>query len=133
MESSRIAIVFDDESQRRRFAAHFGASARVREVSGGDELTRLASARALDVVIAGVLNRNDEFLALALRELGRSAPEITIVGVFEPSRPSLDEAADLAREVPRMGLSLPAGLARGSSISFTRGQHHRPPRRSPSG
>lgn len=109
MGSSRIAIVFDDESQHKRFAAHTGAGARVHEVSGGDELTRLAAARALDVVIAGVLNRNDEFLALALRELGRSAPEIVLVGVFEPSRPSLDEAADLAREVPTMGFACRPG------------------------
>jgi hypothetical protein len=130
MGSSRIAIVFDDESQRRRFAAHFGAEARVHQVSGGDELTRLAAAGALDVVIAGVLNRNDEFLSLALRALGRTAPEITIVGVFEPSRPSLDEAADLAREVPAMGFARRPGqrfeylirrrTARQAAPTFTR-------------
>lgn len=103
MGSSRIAIVIDDETQRRRFVAHIGANARLHEVSGGDELTRLAAARSLDVIIAGVLNRNDQFLTQALRELGRTASDIALVGVFEPSRPSLDEAADLAREVPAMG------------------------------
>ena len=109
MRPSRIAIVFDDDSQRKRFTTHSGAGARVQEVSGGAELTRLAAARALDVVIAGVLHRSDEFLGLALREIGRRAPEITIVGVFEPSRPSLDEAADLAREVPTMGFACRPG------------------------
>jgi len=101
----RIAIVMDDERQRRRFGAPLGPSARVHELSGGDELRTLAAARAIDIVIAGVLNRNDEFLALALRELNRTAPELVMVGVFEPSRPSLDEAADLAREIPAMGFA----------------------------
>ena len=114
MGSSRIAILIDDESQRKRFAEHAGAGARLHEASGGDELTRLAAARSLDVVIVGVLNRNDEFLASTLRELGRTAPEIAIVGVFEPSRPLLDEAADLAREIPGMGFS--AAPALGSII-----------------
>src|SRR5688572_4342976 len=99
MGSSRIAIVIDDETQRRRFVAHIGTNARVHEASDSDELTRLAASRSLDGIIAGVLNRNDQFLAHSLRELGRTAPDITLVGVFEPSRPSLDEAADLAREV----------------------------------
>src|SRR4051794_19173421 len=103
MGSSRIAVVIDDESQRRRFTAAMGGEAWIHEVAGGDELARLAAGRGIDVVVAGVLNRNDPFLASALGELGRAAPEIVIVGVFEPSRPSLDEAADLAREIPSMG------------------------------
>ena len=103
MRSSRIALVIDEESARRLYAAHIGASARLHEVSKGDELTRLVAAGTIDGVVAGVLNRTDEFLPLALRQLGRLAPEIPIVGVFEPSRPSLDEAADLARELPAMG------------------------------
>jgi hypothetical protein len=103
MGSSRIALVVDDESQRRRVAEHIGGSGRIHELSGGDELVKLAAARALDVVVAGVLHRNDPFISSALRELGRTAPEIALVGLFEPSRPSLDEAADLARELPRMG------------------------------
>jgi hypothetical protein len=102
--SWRIAIVIDDELQRRRFGAQLG-SARVREVSGADELRSLARARAIDIVIAGVLNRNDEFLPSVLRELSRTAPELVMIGIFEPSRPSLDEAADLAREIPAMGFA----------------------------
>jgi len=105
----RIAIVMDAERQRRRFGAPLGPSARVHEVSGGDELRSLAAARAIDTVIAGVLNRNDEFLPLALRELSRTAPELVMVGIFEPSRPSLDEAADLAREIPAMGFACRPG------------------------
>lgn len=101
--SWRVAIVMDDEQQRRRFAALITPGARVHEVSGGSELRRLAAARSIDLVIAGVLNRNDEFMPAVLRELGRSAPHVAMVGVFEPSRPSLDEAADLARENPLMG------------------------------
>lgn len=99
----RIALVIDDETQRSRFAAHIGAGPRVYEIAGGVELKSLVRAGAIDVVIAGVLNRNDEFLPLALREVARTAPEVVIVGVFEPSGPSLDEAADLAREIPTMG------------------------------
>lgn len=101
--SGRIAFVIDDETQCRRFADHIRTAARVYEVSGGAELRSLVSARAIDVVVAGVLNRNDEFLPSVLRELSQTAPEIVLVGVFEPSRPSLDEAADLAREIPTMG------------------------------
>jgi hypothetical protein len=52
-----------------------------------------------------VLHRNDEFLGSALRELSRTAPDLALVGLFEPSRPSLDEAADLAREIPTMGFA----------------------------
>jgi hypothetical protein len=107
--SGRIAFVIDDETQRRRFAAQIGAGARVYEVSGGAELRSLVRARAIDVVIAGVLNRNDEFLPSTLRELCERAPELVIVGLFEPSRPSLDEAADLAREIPMMGFACRPG------------------------
>jgi len=103
--SWRIAIVIDDDLQRRRFGARLGPSARLHEVPDGDELRRLAAARAIDLVIAGVLNRADEFLPAALREISRQTPEIFMVGVFEPSRPSLDEAADLAREIPVMGFA----------------------------
>jgi hypothetical protein len=117
--SGRIAFVIDDETQRRRFADQLGAGARIYEISGGDELRSLARARAIDVVIAGVLNRNDEFLPSALRELGQAAPGIVIVGVFEPSRPSLDEAADLAREIPAMGFVCRPG-ARFEYLSRTR-------------
>lgn len=101
--SLRIAIVIDDEPQRRRFAASVAPGARIYELSGGDEVVRLTRSRAIDVVIAGVLNQGDQFLSSALREIGQAAPYITLIGVFEPSRPSLDEAADLAREIPAMG------------------------------
>ena len=102
MGPSRIAIVIDDEAQRRRFAAQVGAGSRIVDPSGGEELTNLTAVGAVDVIIAGVLNRNDEFLPSALRDIARTAPDVTIIGVFEPSRPSLDEAADLSREVPAM-------------------------------
>jgi hypothetical protein len=98
--SPRIALVFDDELQRRRFAEHIGPGARVYQVSGGDELVKLAAAGALDVAVIGVLNRADQFLPSALRELRTVAPQVGIVGVFETSGPSIDEAADLARELP---------------------------------
>jgi hypothetical protein len=98
--SPRIALVLDDELQRRRFAEHVGPGTRVYHVPGGDELVKLAAASALDVAVVGVLNRSDQFLPSALRQLSTVAPDVAIVGVFEASRPSLDEAADLARELP---------------------------------
>ena len=101
--SGGIALVLDDDTQRRHFAAHIGAGTRIYEVSSGVELKALVESRSVNVVIAGVLNRNDEFLPSELRALSRTAPEIVTVGVFEPTRPSLDEAADLAREIPTMG------------------------------
>ena len=101
--SPRIALVFDDELQRRHFAEHIGPGARLYHVPGGDELVKLAAAGAIDVAVVGVLNRADQFLPSALRELRTVAPQVAIVGVFESSRPSLDEAADMAREIPAMG------------------------------
>jgi hypothetical protein len=99
----RIALVFDDELERRRFADHIGPGVQVYHLPGGDELVRLAAARAVDVAVAGVLNRNDHFLPSALRELSTIAPDVAIVGVFEPSQPSLDEAVAMARELPAIG------------------------------
>lgn len=122
--SLRVAIVIDDEPQRKRFVAHIHSGARVYEMPGGAELLRLAAARAVDLVIAGVLHQNDEFLPAALRELARTAPDIAMVGVFEPSRPSLDEAADLAREIPFMGFVSRPG-ARFEYLTRPRGS--RPP------
>jgi hypothetical protein len=107
--SWRIAIVIDDELQRRKWVAQLSRGAQVHEVSGGNELRSLAVARAIDSVIAGVLNRNDEFLPAALGELSRTAPELGMIGIFEPTRPSLDEAADLAREIPAMGFACRPG------------------------
>jgi len=119
---SRIAIVIDDERQRRRFVAPLGPAVRIHEVSGGDELKKLAAAGAVDVIIAGVLNRHDEFLPSALRDLSRTAPDLGMIGIFEPSRPSLDEAADLAREIPAMGFVSRPGSR------FEHLLHTRPPR-----
>jgi hypothetical protein len=72
-------------------------------VPGGKELVKLAAAGVLDVAVAGVLNRTDDFLPSSLRELSAIAPEVAIVGVFEPSQPSLDEAVALSRELPTIG------------------------------
>jgi hypothetical protein len=99
----RIALVFDDASQHRHFAEHIGANARVYPVPGGDELVKLAAANALDVAVVGVLNRADPHLPSALREVSMVAPQVGLVGVFEPNRPSLDEAVDLAQDLPAIG------------------------------
>jgi hypothetical protein len=109
MASWRIAIVIDDDLQRKRFSPWLGRPARVYEVADGDGLTKLAAAGAVDVVVAGVLNGNDPFLSSALREIRRTWPELGLVGLFESSRPSLDEAADLAREIPVMGFACRPG------------------------
>ncbi len=98
----RIALVFDDELEHRRFVDHLGPGARLFHVPGGVELVKLAAERPLDVVVVGVLNRNDDFLPVALRALRERQPEVTLIGVFEASAPSLDEAGELAREVPGM-------------------------------
>jgi hypothetical protein len=99
----RIALLFDDEPQRRLFAEHVRPGTQVYHVPGGDDLLKLAAASHLDVAVVGVLNRTDPLLPSALRALSAQAPQIAIVGVFESSRPSLDEAADLARELPDIG------------------------------
>ena len=99
----RIAIVIDDELQRRRFVEHVEAKGRVSHVADGNELLRLAAEGGVDVAVVGVLNQGDDFLSTALVALSRTLPEVAIVGVFEPSAPSLDEAADLARQIPAMG------------------------------
>jgi hypothetical protein len=101
--SARIVLVFDDELQRRLFAEHVRPGTQVYHVPGGDDLLKLAAAGALDVAVVGVLNRTDPLLPSALRELSALTPEIAIIGVFESSRPSLDEAADMARELPAIG------------------------------
>jgi hypothetical protein len=105
----RIAIAIDEDLQRERFGEYLGAEARVFYVPGGDELVKLASARTVEAVVVGVLNRTDPFLPLALRELGRTTLDVAVAGVFEPSAPSLDEAADLARDIPTMGFVLRPG------------------------
>jgi hypothetical protein len=101
--SPRIALVFDEEPQRRLFAEHLRSGRQVHHAPGGEELINLARAHALDVAVVGVLNRADNLLPSALRELSRISPEVAIVGVFESSGPSMDEAVDLAREIPTMG------------------------------
>lgn len=117
----RVALVFDDESQRRRFAERVSAGTRVDHVRGGDELVRLAAAGAVDVVVVGVLNRSDYFLSAALGALGTVAPEVTVVGVFEGTAPSLDEAVALARALPAMV------FVRGPGARFDHLARHRTP------
>jgi hypothetical protein len=107
--SWRIAIIIDDDLQRRRFTPWLGRPARVYQASDGNGLRKLAAAGAIDVVIAGVLNRNDPFLSSALSEISQTWPGLGLVGLFEPSRPSLDEAADLSREIPAMGFACRPG------------------------
>jgi hypothetical protein len=101
----RIAIAIDEELQRKRFGEYLDAEARVLYVRGGDELVKLASARTIEAIVIGVLNRTDPFLPLAVRELVHAMPEVAVAGVFEPSAPSLDEAADLATDNPTMGFA----------------------------
>ena len=98
----RVAIVFDDHAQQRRFGEQFGAGARVYYLPGGDELLKLAVAGDIDAAVVGVLNRADDFLPAALQALSRVTPDVAAVGVFEPSLPSLDEAAELARDIPTL-------------------------------
>jgi hypothetical protein len=106
----RVALVFDDEQDRRRFVDHLGPRALVYHGVSGDDLLKHGSAGAIDVAVCGVINRNDHLLPSALRRLSRVAPQIRLVGVCEPSPPSLDEAVELIREIPAMGfVSRPGG------------------------
>jgi hypothetical protein len=99
----RIALVFDNELQCHPFVEHLEGRARITAASKGSDLVRLAVAKAIDVAVVGVLHRSDPHLPAALAELSRVAPRIPLVGVVEPSRPSMDEAVDLARELPFIG------------------------------
>jgi hypothetical protein len=99
----RIAIGLDEELPRRLFAERVGHGHAVYFAKGGAELRKLALTGGLEVAVVGVLNRHDLFWPAALRELAASAPALALVGVVEPLRPSLDEAAELASEIPGMG------------------------------
>ena len=106
----RVALVFDDERDRRRFVDHLGPQRRVYQIPGGDELLQLGMAGAIDVAVCGVINRTDPLLPSALHHLSLAAPQIAVIGVFEPSPPSLEEAVELLREIPSMSfVSRPGG------------------------
>jgi hypothetical protein len=98
----RIAISLDDEVLRQQFADRLGREHEVWSPRGGDELRRLALTRGLDVAVIGVLS-DDLFWPHTLRALAAGVPALTLIGVVEPVRPSLDEAAVLAREIPGIG------------------------------
>lgn len=126
----RIGLVFDDELDQRRFFDHFSQTARVQQVASSVELVKLGRAGHLDVIVASVLHQYDPFLPEALKELHKSIPDLAMVGVFDSSRPSLDEAVDLARRIPGIGFVRAPGarldyLARRRSnttqpVTFTR-------------
>jgi hypothetical protein len=121
----RIGLVFDDEMDQRRFFDHFGPATRVQQVAGCAELVKLGRAGLLDAVIASVLHRHDPFLPEALKELHRSVPDLAIVGVFDSTRPSLDEAVDLARRIPGIGFVRAPG-ARLDYLIRRRPEMHQP-------
>lgn len=98
----RIAISLDDEVLQRRFAERLGREHSVFLPAGGDALRRLAMAGGLDIAIVRVLS-DELFWPDTLRNLAAAAPALAMVGVIETNRPSLDEAVELAREIPRMG------------------------------
>lgn len=102
----RIAIGLDDELPRRLFAERLGRAHAVYFPGGSAELRKLAVAHGLDLAVVGVLNRHDPFWSGALRELAAAAPAVALIGVIEPLRPSLHEAAELAAEVRGMGFVL---------------------------
>jgi hypothetical protein len=98
----RIAISLDDEVTQRLFAEHVGRRHHVAVVRGSDELRRLVTSGWADAAVVGVLDRHDLLWSSVLRDLGHGVP-LNLVGVFEPTRPSLDETVTLAREIPSMG------------------------------
>jgi hypothetical protein len=75
----RIALVFDDELERRSFAEHLAPGARVYHLLGGDELVRLAAARAVDVAVAGSWCRPTE-LAVVKGRSGSPSPRSSPAG-----------------------------------------------------
>ncbi len=102
----RVAIALDDEPRRRVFAERAkraGREVRLSYPVDGDELRKMAGERALDAVVFGVLNSADLFWPAALQELAAGQPRLTLIGVVEVLRPSLHEAADIARELPTVG------------------------------
>jgi hypothetical protein len=96
----RVAISLADETTRRLFAARLGRDDVLSYPSGGDELRRLAAGAGLNVAVVNVLNPTDVFWPSRLREVSAASPELALIGVIEPLRPSLDEAVALAREIP---------------------------------
>lgn len=100
----RIAISLDDEVLRRGFAERLGREHSVFLPAGGDALRRLAMAGGLDVAVVRILS-DEIFWPETLRDLANAAPALALVGVIETDRASLDEAVQLAREIPRMGFA----------------------------
>jgi hypothetical protein len=98
----RIAIRLDDELSQRLFAEHVGRAHHVESPPDGAELRRLALAGALDVAVVGVSSR-DVFWPAILGEISKAAPAMALVGVIDMLRPSLHEAAALARDISDMG------------------------------
>lgn len=104
----RVAIGIDDERRRRLFTDRLGREARVWPVLDGEGLLKLVASGMVDVVVAGILNRRDDFWPEAIRQAQAVAPEIPIVGVIEPTPLSLHEAAAFARELSSIGFVLDA-------------------------
>lgn len=97
----RVAISLDDPPSRALFARRMGRDDQVYLAFGGDELRRLIAGGGFDVAVVGVLDP-DPFWPAALAEIAASVPQLALIGVIEPVRPSLDEAVMLAREIPGM-------------------------------
>jgi hypothetical protein len=98
----RVAISLDDELGPRLYAERLGRGHQVQFPSTGVGLHRLAANGALDVAVVGVLS-DDALWPQVLEDLAEAAPALAIVAVLDTSRPSIDEAAELARGVPRVG------------------------------
>jgi hypothetical protein len=98
----RVAISLDERT-RALFAGRLGRGDVVHFPANGDELRKLARAGAIDVAVVDLLHPTDVLWADRLRESSVAAPELSFVGVIDPRRPSLHEAAAFAREIPSMG------------------------------
>jgi len=98
----RVAISLADRPSRELFVRRLHPEVPVFP-SSGDGLLKLAAGGGLDVAVVGVLNPSDVFWPDRLRELAMVAPAVTLIGVVDPIRPSLDEAAAFAREIPSLG------------------------------
>jgi hypothetical protein len=98
----RVAISLDERC-RALFAGRLSRGDVLYFPANGDELRKLARAGAIDVAVVDLFHPTDVFWADRLRDVSVAAPELSLVGVIEPRRPSLHEAAAFAREIPSMG------------------------------
>ncbi|MBA3498243.1 MAG: hypothetical protein H0T86_14165 [Gemmatimonadales bacterium] len=98
----RVAISLDERS-RALFAARLDRGDVVYCPANGDQLRRLARAGAIDVAVVDVFHPTDVLWPDRLREVSVAVPQLSIIGVVEPRRPSLHEAAAFAREISSMG------------------------------